>query len=311
MKKESDNRQQPSGSSYHTSVLLHESVNALNIQPDGVYVDATFGGGGHSREILKQLDAEGRLLGFDQDEDAVRNAPNDERFELVQANFRDLKRFLRLHEAIPVDGILADLGVSSWQFDTAERGFSYRFDGPLDMRMNRFAQKNAADVLNEYSAEQLQKVLGEFGEVRNAKTLANAIVEARIQKRFEMIADLLHVCEANRIGEKHKYLAQVFQAIRIEVNDELGALKDLLEQSFEVLKSGGRLAVITFHSLEDRLVKNFMKHGTFDDEPVKDMFGNIERKFKVITKKPIEAGEKEQRENSRSRSAKLRVAEKI
>lgn len=253
MERESDNGQQSSGSSYHTSVLLHESVNALNIQPGGVYVDATFGGGGHSREILKQLDAEGKLLGFDQDEDAVRNAPNDERFELVQANFRDLKRFLRLHQAIPVDGILADLGVSSWQFDTAERGFSYRFDGPLDMRMNRFAQKTAADVLNEFSAEQLQKMLGEFGEVRNAKTLANAIVEARMQKRFETIVDLLAVCESNRIGERHKYLAQVFQAIRIEVNDELGALKDLLEQSFEVLKSGGRLAVITFHSLEDRL----------------------------------------------------------
>lgn len=311
MERESDNGQQPSGSSYHTSVLLHESVNALNIQSGGVYVDATFGGGGHSREILKQLDADGKLLGFDQDEDALRNVPEDERFELVQANFRDLKRFLRLHAAIPVDGILADLGVSSWQFDTAERGFSYRFDGPLDMRMNRFAEKTAADVLNEYSAEHLQKVLGGFGEVRNAKTLAKAIVEARMQKRFETIADLLNVCEANRIGEKHKYLAQVFQAIRIEVNDELGALKDLLQQSFEVLKSGGRLAVITFHSLEDRLVKNFMKHGTFDDEPVKDMFGNIERKFKVITKKPIEASEKEQKENSRSRSAKLRVAEKI
>jgi 16S rRNA (cytosine1402-N4)-methyltransferase len=311
MKKNTGNGQQPSGSSYHTSVLLHESINALNIRPEGIYVDATFGGGGHSREILKQLNAEGKLLGFDQDEDVVRNVPNDERFELVRANFRDLKRFLRLHHAIPVDGILADLGVSSWQFDTAERGFSYRFDGPLDMRMNRFAEKTAADVLNEYNAEQLQKMLGEFGEVRNAKTLANAIVEARMQKRFETIADLLNVCEANRIGEKHKYLAQVFQAIRIEVNDELEALKDLLQQSYEVLKSGGRLAVITFHSLEDRLVKNFMKHGTFDDEPVKDMFGNIERKFKVITKKPIEAGEREQKENSRSRSAKLRVAEKI
>jgi 16S rRNA (cytosine1402-N4)-methyltransferase len=300
-----------SNSEYHTSVLLHESINGLAIQPNGIYVDATFGGGGHSKEILKHLGAEGKLFGFDQDEDAKRNAPGDNRFQLIQANFSELKRFLRLHDAMPVDGILADLGVSSWQFDTAERGFSYRFDGPLDMRMNRNAEKTAADVLNEYSAEQLQKMFGEYGEVRNSKTLANVIVEARAKKEFETISDLLAICEANRIGEKHKYLAQVFQAIRIEVNDELGALKDLLVQSAEVLKSGGRLAVITFHSLEDRLVKNFMKNGTFEDEPVKDFFGNIERKFKLITKKPIEATEKEKKDNSRSRSAKLRVAEKI
>ncbi|MCW5909334.1 MAG: 16S rRNA (cytosine(1402)-N(4))-methyltransferase RsmH [Chitinophagales bacterium] len=311
MKKESDIGQRSSDLSYHTSVLLHESIEALHIQPDGIYVDATFGGGGHSKEMLKHLSGNGKLFGFDQDADAQRNAPADERFTLVQANFRDLKKFLRLHGAIPVDGILADLGVSSWQFDTAERGFSYRFDGPLDMRMNRYAEKTAADVLNEYSAEQLQQMLSEFGEVRNAKTLANAIVVVRNQKRFETITDLLQVCETNRMGEKHKYLAQVFQAIRIEVNDELGALKSLLEQSAEVLKSGGRLAVITFHSLEDRLVKNFMKHGTFDDEPAKDLFGRYERKFKVITKKPVVASAKEQKENSRSRSAKLRVAEKL
>lgn len=296
---------------YHTSVLLHESINGLAIKPNGIYVDATFGGGGHSEEILKQLGEGGKLFGFDQDEDAVKNALDDNRFTLVQANFRELKRFLRLHDALPVDGILADLGVSSWQFDTAERGFSYRFDGPLDMRMNRLAEKTAADVLNGHSAEQLQNMFSEYGEVRNSKTLANAIVEVRAQKKFETIADLRSICEANQAGEKHKYLAQVFQAIRIEVNDELGALKSLLEQSAEVLASGGRLAVITFHSLEDRLVKNYMKHGSFGDEPVKDFFGNIERKFKVITKKPVEASEKEQKENSRSRSAKLRVAEKI
>ena len=296
---------------YHTSVLLHESIEGLSIQPSGVYVDATFGGGGHSKEILKQLNAEGRLLGFDQDEDAQRNSFSDERFTLVQANFRDLKRFLRLHNALPVDGILADLGVSSWQFDTAERGFSYRFDGPLDMRMNKQGEKTAADVLNERSVDDLQKMFSMYGELRNAKTFASAIVEVRAQKEFETIADLLSVCEANRIGEKHKYLAQVFQSLRIEVNDELGALKNLLEQSAEVLKPGGRLAVITFHSLEDRLVKNYMKHGSFADEPVKDFFGNIERKFKSITKKPIEATDSEQRENSRSRSAKLRVAERI
>ena len=296
---------------YHTSVLLHESIEGLNIQPAGVYVDATFGGGGHSKEILKQLNQEGKLLGLDQDEDVQRNSIKDDRFTIVQANFRDLKRFLRLHNALPVDGILADLGVSSWQFDTAERGFSYRFDGPLDMRMNKQGDKTAADVLNEMSVDDLQKMFSMYGELRNAKTFASAIVEVRAQKEFETIADLLSVCEANRIGEKHKYLAQVFQSLRIEVNDELGALKNLLEQSAEVLKPGGRLAVITFHSLEDRLVKNYMKHGSFADEPVKDFFGNIERKFKSITKKPIEATDSEQRENSRSRSAKLRVAERI
>ncbi len=301
----------PESSNYHTSVLLHESISGLNIQPGGIYVDATFGGGGHSAEIMKHLGADGRLLGFDQDEDAQRNALTDERFTLVQANFSELKRFLRLHDAAPVDGILADLGVSSWQFDTAERGFSYRFDGPLDMRMNRNAERTAAQVLNEYSAEQLQKMFGEYGEVRNSKTLANAIVEVRSTKPFESISDLMTICEANRMGERHKYLAQVFQAIRIEVNDELGALKILLQQSAEVLKSGGRLAVITFHSLEDRLVKNFMKHGNFDEEPVKDFFGNIEKKFKLITKKPVEASDTEKKENSRSRSAKLRVAEKL
>ena len=304
-------KKETSDSSYHTSVLLHESINGLAIKPNCIYVDATFGGGGHSKEIWKQLGKAGKLFGLDQDEDAAKNAPDDNRFTLVQANFRELKRFLRLHDALPVDGILADLGVSSWQFDTAERGFSYRFDGPLDMRMNRVAEKTAADVLNEYTAEQLQKMFSEYGEVRNSKTLANAIVDSRTQKEFETIADLLSICEVNQTGEKHKYLAQVFQAIRIEVNDELGALKSLLEQSTEVLASGGRLAVITFHSLEDRVVKNYMKHGSFGDEPVKDFFGNVEKKFKVITKKPIEASEKEKKENSRSRSAKLRVAEKI
>lgn len=304
-------KEETSASAYHTSVLLQESIEGLNIRANGTYVDATFGGGGHSAAILKQLGRDGRLLAFDQDEDAQRNALHDERFTLVQANFSELKRFLRLHQAIPVQGILADLGVSSWQFDTAERGFSFRFDGPLDMRMNRQGDMTAAQVLNTYSAEQLQQLLSMYGEVRNAKTLANALVNTRSQKPFESIADLRSVVEQCRMGEEHKYFAQVFQALRIEVNDELGALKSLLEQSAEVLESGGRLAVITFHSLEDRLVKNFMKHGSFDDEPVKDFFGNYEKKFKLITKKPVEASDKEKRENSRSRSAKLRVAEKI
>ena len=311
MKETSDIGHRSSDSSYHTSVLLHESIQGLNIKPNGIYVDATFGGGGHAKEILKHLNQEGRLIGFDQDEDAQKNALTDERFTLVKANFSELKRFLRLHEATQVDGILADLGVSSWQFDTAERGFSFRFEGPLDMRMNKQGDQTAADVLNEASADDLQKMFSEYGEVRNSKTLAHALVEARAQKEFETIADFLTVCEANRIGERHKYLAQVFQAVRMEVNNELGVLKEFLLQSAEVLKPEGRLAVITFHSLEDRLVKNFMKHGNFEDEPLKDFYGNFEKKFKLITKKPTEATEKEQKENSRSRSAKLRVAEKI
>ncbi len=311
MKNNSDLEPQNSDASYHISVLLQESIQGLNIQPNGTYVDVTFGGGGHSNAILNALGADGRLIAFDQDADAQKNALDDNRFTLVKANFEDMNRFLRLHEVNSVDGILADLGVSSWQFDTAERGFSFRFDGPLDMRMNQQGQVTAADVLNEKSAEELQLMFSLYGEVRNAKTLAQTIVEARLQRPFVTIADLKVVVNQCRMGEAHKYYAQVFQAIRIEVNNELGTLKKLLEQSAEALKSGGRLAVITFHSLEDRLVKNYMKHGNFEDEPTKDFFGNFERKFKLITKKPIEAGEKEKRENSRSRSAKLRIAEKI
>ncbi|MBK8658449.1 MAG: 16S rRNA (cytosine(1402)-N(4))-methyltransferase RsmH [Bacteroidetes bacterium] len=311
MKNNSDLEPQNSDASYHISVLLQESIQGLNIKPNGTYVDATFGGGGHSKAILNALGADGRLIAFDQDADAQKNALDDSRFTLIKANFEDMNRFLRLHEVNAVDGILADLGVSSWQFDTAERGFSFRFDGPLDMRMNQQGQVTAGEVLNEKSAEDLQLMFSLYGVVRNAKTLAQAIVEARLQRPFVTIADLKIVVNQCRMGEAHKYYAQVFQAIRIEVNNELGTLKKLLEQSAEVLNSGGRLAVITFHSLEDRLVKNYMKHGTFEDEPVKDFFGNFEKKFKLITKKPIEAGEKEKRENSRSRSAKLRVAEKI
>lgn len=299
------------GDSYHVPVLLHECIEGLNIKPDGIYVDATFGGGGHSKEILGWLGKKGKLYAFDQDDDAQRNALDDKRFTLIHANFREMKRFLRLLSAMPVDGILADLGVSSWQFDTADRGFSYRFEGPLDMRMNRGIEKTAADLLNTYSAEALQKMFGELGEVRNAKTLAHAIVDARLVKPLETIDDLKLIAKANAKGELMRYLSQVFQAIRIEVNDELGALKDILQQSVEVLKPGGRLAVITFHSLEDRLVKNYIKHGTFEDEPVKDFFGNYKLNMKAINKKPIEANEEEQKRNPRSRSAKLRVAEKI
>lgn len=295
---------------YHIPVLLHECLEALAIKSDGIYVDATFGGGGHSKAILEKLGSNGKLLVFDQDEDAQRNVPQDKRLTFVHANFRDMKRFLRLHNSIPVDGILADLGVSSWQFDTGERGFSYRFDGPLDMRMNRGSGKTAADVLNEYAAEALQLMFSNYGEVRNSRTLAQAIAEARNMKPFETISDLKPVAEQNARGEKMKYLSQVFQAVRMEVNDQLGALKELLVQSTDLLKPGGRLAVITFHSLEDRLVKNYMKNSSFEDEPEKDFFGKYELKFKLITKKPVTAAGDELKRNTRSRSAKLRVAEK-
>ena len=295
---------------YHTSVLLHECIEGLAIKPEGVYVDVTFGGGGHSAAILQKLGKKGKLFAFDQDADALNNAPADERFTLIHANFRNLKRFLRVHNVHGVDGILADLGVSSWQFDTAERGFSYRFDGPLDMRMNRLTEKTAATVLNTYAVDDLQKMFGEYGEVRNAKTLANAIVDARSSQPFETIADLKSIAEQNRMGEAHKYLAQVFQAIRIEVNDELGALKDFLQQSVEVLNPGGRLVVLTFHSLEDRLVKNLIKNGNFEDEPAKDFFGHFKLDLKAVNKKPVTATSEELKQNSRSRSAKLRVAEK-
>ena len=296
---------------YHQPVLLQECIDGLALKTDGVYVDVTFGGGGHSREILKHLGENGRLIAFDQDKDAQQNAIEDERFLLVQANFRELKRFLRLHGVKKVDGILADLGVSSYQFDTAERGFSFRFEGPLDMRMNQGGEQTAAGLLQNYSAEELQRVFSEYGEVRNAKTLAVAIVEYRKQSSLNTTTDFLQFLEKMAIGEKHKYYAQVFQAIRIEINDELGALKDLMQQCTDVLGEEGRLAVITFHSLEDRLVKNYMRHGSFSDEPEKDFFGRVEKKYKLITKKPIVASDTEQRENSRSRSAKLRVAEKL
>ncbi|MFN8309646.1 MAG: 16S rRNA (cytosine(1402)-N(4))-methyltransferase RsmH [Chitinophagales bacterium] len=315
MKKDKPNErfhseQEEKAAAYHIPVLLHECLEGLQLQPDGTYADATFGGGGHSREILKHLGAQGRLLGFDQDADALANAIEDDRFTAVNSNFSQIKKFLRLHGVQQLDGLLADLGVSSFQFDTPHRGFSFRFDGPLDMRMNVRAATTAAMVLNEFPAARLQEVLGSYGEVRNAKTLAAAIVAQRKVREFRRTADLVQLLEQHAIGEKHKYFAQVFQALRIEVNGELDALKALLLQSEEIIKTGGRLCVITFHSLEDRLVKNYMKHGNFSDEPEKDAFGKTERKWKLITKKPIVAGDSEQKENSRSRSAKLRVAER-
>ena len=298
-------------STFHTTVLLHEAVEALSLRPNGVYVDATFGGGGHSREILRGLDDDGKLFGFDQDADVRSQLVDDQHFTFINHNFRELKKMLRFAGIRSADGILADLGVSSHQFDEAERGFSYRFDAPLDMRMNQAEGKTAATILNKYSAEELQRVLSEFGEVRNSRTLANAFVQARSGRQFQNISDLLAISDPLSIGEKTRYRSQVFQALRIEVNDELGALKDFLQQSLEVLKVGGRLSVITFHSIEDRLVKNFMKSGNFDGELTTDFFGNITRPFKVISKKPIEPSAAEIRANPRARSAKLRIAEKI
>ena len=296
---------------YHTSVLLNEAVDALAIKPNGIYVDATFGGGGHSAQILRGLNEQGKLIVFDQDEDVKPNLLDDPRFTFHNHNFRELKRMLRYGGVKQVDGILADLGVSSHQFDEADRGFSYRFDAALDMRMNQADGKTAATILNTYDATKLQTVLSDYGEVRNSRTLANALVQARVGKPFKNISDLIAVMTPLSMGDKMRYFSQVFQALRIEVNDELGALKDFLLQTLEVLKPNGRLVIITFHSLEDRIVKNFMKSGNFSGELQTDFYGNITRPFKVITKKPIEPSAVEIKANSRARSAKLRIAEKI
>ena len=296
---------------YHTSVLLNEAVDALAIKPNGSYVDATFGGGGHSAQILRGLNEQGKLIVFDQDEDVKPNLLDDPRFTFHNHNFRELKRMLRYGGVKQVDGILADLGVSSHQFDEADRGFSYRFDAALDMRMNQADGKTAATILNTYDATKLQTVLSDYGEVRNSRTLANALVQARVGKPFKNISDLIAVMTPLSMGDKMRYFSQVFQALRIEVNDELGALKDFLLQTLEVLKPNGRLVIITFHSLEDRIVKNFMKSGNFSGELQTDFYGNITRPFKVITKKPIEPSAVEIKANSRARSAKLRIAEKI
>jgi 16S rRNA (cytosine1402-N4)-methyltransferase len=298
-------------STYHTAVLLNESIDALQIKEDGVYIDVTFGGGGHSKAILNKLGPKGKLIAFDQDTDAQQNLIDDERVLFIQANFRHLNRFLKLHKISQVDGILADLGVSSYQFDTGERGFSYRFEGPLDMRMNLNSELDATHIINEYDETSLQQLFSEYGEVSNAKTLANAIVEARSRQKIDTIQAFLAVVEPNCRGNKYSYLAQVFQALRIAVNDEINVLKEFLEQSAIALKKGGRLAVISFHSLEDRLVKQYMKRGTFNDDHEKDEFGRIFLPFKVISKKGIEASKEELKNNRRSHSAKLRVAEKI
>ncbi len=295
---------------YHVTVLLHESIRHLVTDTDGIYVDATLGGGGHTRLLLESLSPKARVFAFDQDEAAGANLPDDPRVTWIQANFRYLKKFLRVKGVSSVQGILADLGVSSHQLDTGERGFSYRFDAPLDMRMDRGSSLTAAEVLNTYSEVDLQQLFQEYGEVRNAKTLAAAIVRQRNQQSFGRIAELNSIAEQLMIGEKWKYLSQLYQALRIEVNDEIGALQDFLQQSAELLNPGGRLAVISFHSLEDRPVKNFLRHGTFSDEAPSDLFGNRQIPFRLITRKPILPAEQELKQNPRSRSAKLRVAEK-
>jgi 16S rRNA (cytosine1402-N4)-methyltransferase len=296
---------------YHTTVLLHEAVDGLAVKKDGVYVDATFGGGGHSKLILEKLGPEGKLIAFDQDADAWRNKPDDARLIPVTENFRYMRKFLRLHGFPLVDGILADLGVSSYQFDTAERGFSIRFDGPLDMRMDQRGEKTAATVLKTYSEAELHKLLEQYGEVRNAKQLAKHIVAMRDKVPLTTIDSLKAMIAPVMKGNPNRYLAQLFQALRIEVNDELGALKDILEQATQCLKPEGRLSIITFHSLEDRLVKQFMKKGRWEEEV--DMFGRVTEAplLKPIHNKPIEPGEEESKNNPRSRSARLRVAERL
>jgi 16S rRNA (cytosine1402-N4)-methyltransferase len=295
---------------YHNPVLLKETVDGLNIKPDGVYVDVTFGGGGHSREIMSRLGEGGRLIAFDQDEDALVNAIDDSRFLLINENFRNIKRFLRFHGLKKVDGILADLGVSSHQFDVAERGFSTRFEADLDMRMSQKGELSAYDVVNDYEEQDLRRVFYDYGELKNAGGLAAAIVNFRKEGKIKSSETLKQVLSRFLPAHKsNKILAQIYQAIRIEVNQEMDVLKEFLEQSLDVLEVGGRLSVISYHSLEDRLVKRFVKNGLFEGEPEKDFYGNFNVPFKTIEKLIVPSSE-EIAINNRARSAKLRVAEK-
>jgi 16S rRNA (cytosine1402-N4)-methyltransferase len=300
-------------SEYHEPVMLQQCLEGLAIKPNGIYVDLTFGGGGHSKAILEKLE-DGKLYGFDQDQDAEVNADSLDHsgFEFVQANFRFVKKYLKLYRIKQVDGVLADLGVSSHQFNKAERGFSTRFDAELDMRMDQQADKTAMQILNEYSEADLHKIFGLYGEVRNAKTLASAIVTARAQAPINTIGELKEILQkyAKR-GRENKYYAQVFQALRIEVNEELKALEEVLLQMEDLIKPGGRLVVMSYHSLEDRLVKNFINKGKLDGEEEKDFYGNVLKPFKAINRKPITAEEEELEKNNRARSAKLRIAEKL
>ncbi|MBN1651699.1 MAG: 16S rRNA (cytosine(1402)-N(4))-methyltransferase RsmH [Bacteroidales bacterium] len=293
---------------YHNPVMLNESVDGLNIQPNGIYVDVTFGGGGHSKAILDRL-GEGRLIAFDQDSDALSNAFNDTRFTLVHQNFKYLKNFLRLHQASQIDGLIADLGVSSHQFDIPERGFSTRYNGELDARMDKRNERTAASLINTYSLNDLTRIFRLYGELKNAYSIGKRIIESRLNAPINTV-DELKACLAS-LAPRHKenkFFAQVFQALRIEVNEELDALESLLKQCVEVIKPGGRLVFLSYHSLEDRLVKNFIKAGNFEGKQEKDFYGNVQSPFKSLTRKPLVAQEDEIAENSRARSAKLRIA---
>ena len=296
---------------YHVPVLLQESVDGLDIKPDGIYVDVTFGGGGHSREILSRLGKKGHLYSFDQDEDAEKNILNDDRFTFVRSNFRYLRNWMRYYGIEQIDGLLADLGVSSHHFDDETRGFSFRFDAPLDMRMNKRSGITAADILNHYEEEQLADILYIYGELKNARKIATAIIKARNEKAIETTEDLMQVTEKFFLREREKKeAAKLFQALRIEVNHEMDALKEMLYGAQEVIREGGRLSVITYHSLEDRIVKNIMKAGNAEGRVRQDFFGRTEAPFRQVSNKVIVPNEEEQQKNPRSRSAKLRVAER-
>ncbi len=297
---------------YHVPALLKETIDGLNIQPDGVYVDTTFGGGGHSREILARLDKKGRLFGFDQDEQAYDNVLDDDRFTFVRSNFRYLKNFLKYYQVEKIDGVLGDLGVSSHHFDDEERGFSFRYDSQLDMRMNRKAKQTAADILNNYDEQQLARIFYLYGELRTSRKIASSIVFARQKQPIETVNEFLQIMDRYTQRDKEKkVLAQAFQALRIEVNKELDALSEMLQQSVEHLSVGGRICIISYHSLEDRMVKNFFRSGNLEGKIEKDFYGNPITDLKIINRKVIIPTEEEQRRNPRSRSAKLRVAEKI
>ena len=299
---------------YHIPVLLHESIDGMNIHPDSICVDVTFGGGGHSREILSRLGNKGHLYAFDQDEDAINNIEPSSKFTFIRSNFRYLKNFIKYHNVDGVDAILADLGVSSHHFDAEDRGWSFRFeDSDLDMRMNRKGGKTAAQILNTYTEEKLADVFYLYGELKQSRRIASVIVKTRKEKPYKKTSDLLATLNSfvGRGEKEKKILAQAFQALRIEVNEEMEVLKEMLEQALDILKPGGRLSVITYHSLEDRIVKNFFKTGNFEGKVEKDFFGNFETPFKLINNKVITPSKDEEERNPRSRSAKLRVAEKV
>jgi 16S rRNA (cytosine1402-N4)-methyltransferase len=296
---------------YHFPVLLNECIEGLNIHPDGIYVDVTFGSGGHSRKILEKLSS-GSLIAFDQDQDVNRNLIRDDRFLIINQNFRYIKNFLKFQGVVQIDGLLADLGISSWQIDQPDRGFSTRLDGPLDMRMNQGQGINAGEIINSYTPEQLTRILRQYGEIDNAGKLAREIINERSVYQIKSTDDLKKIIlKVAPRGKENQYLAKVFQGIRIEVNEELESLKELLKSAYELLNPGGRMVIISYHSLEDRLVKNYFKTGNFEGVQVKDFYGNLVSPLKPVTRKAIVPGEEEQSNNPRSRSAKLRIAEKI